>query len=187
MSDQLQKLTKLLEFLRKTRKLNGEMARDSWFDILSCDDPEEDVLAYHFLFYFLFARVIPERLLIEKLFLVLMSEEFSVEWILSISQRCLVEKLGFEENLAAKMMKDLVQDLQIKHGSDIPMDHHDLTRLWGIDDRAATLYLNYAAERPSSSMTTSVRPKSGKFHSHDNQTTSFMCVKRMMLSHSVTP
>ena len=48
MSVQPQKLTKLLEFLRKTCKLNGETAHDSWFDILTCDDPEEDVLAYCF-------------------------------------------------------------------------------------------------------------------------------------------
>lgn len=127
--------------------MNGETARDGWFDILTCDDPEEDVLAYHFLFYFLFAGVIPEHLLIEKLFLVLMSEEFSVEWILRMSQKHLVEKLGFEENLAAIMMKELAQDLQIHHGGNIPMDHHDLIKLWGIDHRAATLYLNYAYER----------------------------------------
>ena len=86
---------------------------ESWFDILTCDGAEEDVLSYHFLFYFLYSRVSPEHLLIENLFLVLMSEEFSVEWILSISQRCLIEKLGFEGNLAAKMIKELAQDLQI--------------------------------------------------------------------------
>ncbi len=76
-----------------------------------------------------------------------MSEEFSVDWILSIDQKSLVEKLGFKGNLAAKMMKELAQDLQIKQGGNIPMDHDDLIKLQGIDDRAAMLYLNYAAER----------------------------------------
>ncbi len=52
MSDQIQKLTKFLEFLSKSCKLNVEMACEHWFDVLSCDGAEEDVLAYHFLFYF---------------------------------------------------------------------------------------------------------------------------------------
>ena len=76
-----------------------------------------------------------------------MSEEFSVDWILSIDQTSLVEKLGFKGNLAAKMMKELVQDLEHRLGGNIPMDYDELIKLRSIDDRAATLNLNYVAER----------------------------------------
>jgi len=81
MSDQFQKLTKLLEFLRKTCKLDGGMVHYSWFDFLSSDGAEEDVLAYHFMFYFLYSGVTPEYLLIERLILVLMSKRFLIDWI----------------------------------------------------------------------------------------------------------
>jgi len=147
MSVQLQKLTKLLEFLRKTCKLNAEMACEHWFEILSCDGAGEDVLAYCFLFYFLYAGVAPEHLLIERLIPVLMSEEFSVDWILSIHQNSLETKLGFKGNCCAKMMKQLARDLEHAHGGNIPTDYDDLVNLRGVTDRVATLYLNYAEER----------------------------------------
>ena len=148
MSDQLHKLNKLLEFLRKTCKLrNAEMAHDHWFEILSCDGAGEGVLVYHFLFYFLYSRVAPEHLLIERLIPVLMSEEVSVDWILSIHQNSLETKLGFKGNCCAKMMKQLARDLEHGHGGNIPTNYDDLVNLWGVTDRVATLYLNYAEER----------------------------------------
>ena len=81
MSAWLEKLIKLLEHQRKTCKLDGGMVHYSWFDFLSSDGAEEDVLAYYFMFYFLYSRVTPEYLLIERLILVLMSKRFLIDWI----------------------------------------------------------------------------------------------------------
>jgi len=79
MSVQLEKLTKLLEFLRKTCKLHQETPWGLWFDLLSSICPKEHVLAYHLIFYVLFTRLIPEYHLIKKLLPILMSKQFSLD------------------------------------------------------------------------------------------------------------
>jgi len=48
----------------------------------------------HFLIYFLYARVAPEHLLIERLIPVLLTENFSVNWILAVDQNHL-DKIRF--------------------------------------------------------------------------------------------
>jgi len=147
MSAQLEKLTKLLEFLRKTCKLHGETAQELWFDLLSHDHPKEHVLAYHLIFYVLFTGLVPEYYLIKKLLPILMSKRFSLNWLLDVDSSVLDTKLDYARHTFAKMLKDLAKTLQEKHDSQIPINYKELVELLGIDDRAAMLYLNYSEER----------------------------------------
>ncbi len=67
MSAQLEKLTKLLNFITNICKSEGETPWECWFELLSSDHPKEDVLSYHLIFYVLLTGLAPEYHLIKKL------------------------------------------------------------------------------------------------------------------------
>jgi len=78
---------------------------------------------------------------------ILTSKQFSFDWLLNVDSSILDTNLGYAGCTFAKMLKDLAEALQEKHDGQIPINYKDLIELPGIDDRAATLYLNYSEER----------------------------------------
>ena len=124
-----------------------ETSQELWFDLLSGDCPKEHVLAYHLIFYVLFTGLVPEHHLIKKLLPILMSKQFSLDWLLNVDSSVLDTKLGYAGCTFAKMLKDLAEALQEKHDGQIPINYKELIELLGIDDRVAMSYLNYSEER----------------------------------------
>jgi len=109
-------------------------------------------LAYCLIFYCLFTGLVPAHHLIKKLVPILMSKQFSLDWLLNVHSSVLDSKLGYAGRTFAQMLKQLAQALVDQHQGEIPTSYDDLVQLLGIDDRAATLYLNFSVERSEVSL-----------------------------------